>query len=101
MNKKGCNWTEEEKEYLKEHWGDEGGAVCRALPAHSPQAVRQKAKELGLTRTAGVGHRSPWSTEDMNFLHACYGVLPVKEIAEKLSRTEAGVLWKAKQMGLR
>lgn len=90
-------WTDEEIRYLKDNWGTLGGRTAEMLKNHTPPAVRQKAKELGLKRTAG---KNRWSVEEKEFLKANYRPMGMIKTAKALKRDPSVVYAQAEYMGL-
>lgn len=92
-------WTDEEREYLRLNWGKKGSLICGELTGHSRAAVRQKAKEFGLTRTTGA--RSLWKDEEIRYLKENYADTTIKDMAFSLSRTQSSIANEMKKLGLR
>ena len=92
------NWTREDEDLMRQYYSSIGTKVKSMLSVErSNRAIRMKAQMMGLAKRKN----SKWCNEDTIFLKENYGVLSVKEIAEKLDRTEESIRYMAKKMKIR
>lgn len=99
IKKSTVKWTDEETDILKANWGKMGGKVIELIPTHSPAAVRQKAKDLGLKRTNGRCSR--WDADEIEFLRCNAKDMTIRQLSDALSRPMNSVIWKIQTMQLR
>ena len=68
---KGQDWTNEELEKLREHYGKMINKELQEkyLPNRTENAIRRKASELGIT----LAQKSAWTEEELEILREYYG----------------------------
>ena len=82
----GYDWSEEDENLMREYYPSMGTKIKSMLSVErSNISISSKAKEMRLT----YGNR--WKEKDKKFLIDNYNVLSIKEIANKLNRTEISV----------
>ncbi|ELN2574362.1 hypothetical protein [Enterobacter kobei] len=66
------SWSEEELRVLRAHYAAEGTAASRRLPGRTPEAIKVKACELGLTFCGDglQGRQQMWQPEELALLQA-------------------------------
>ena len=80
---------------MRDHYGVLSAKEIARLLGRSYNAVRNKAVELGLTKSLD------WTDKEISLLKALYGRMPASEIAKLLSRSEGAVYHKAMKLGLK
>jgi len=89
-------WTEEEENYLREHYYEEKKKNIADKLNRTESAVKHKARKLGLTNP----ECGKWTKEEVSFLKEnCYD-MKLKEIAKALGKSRKGVYNKRYQLGL-
>jgi len=88
-------WTDKEIAFMRDHYGVLSAKEIARLLGRSYNAVRNKAVELGLTKSLD------WTDKEISLLKALYGRMPASEIAKLLSRSEGAVYHKAMKLGLK
>ena len=88
-------WTDKEIQYLIDYYGILPPKEIARLLGRSYNAVRNKAVELGLTKSLD------WTDKEVALLKALYGRMPASEIAKLLGRSEDSVYHKAMRLGLK
>jgi len=92
----GRKWTDEEVEYLKEHYGDDGAEGIAHVLNRTKSSVQTKARELDLTDDQA---RGLWTEDDEAFLRENYLELGAEECARRLGRSKASVHGKIRKIG--
>lgn len=80
-----------------EQYPDLGMALTPQMPGRSREAVKQRARLLGVAERA----RRAWSAADDAQLRALYATRSAAQIADLLGRTTVAVLERARQIGAR
>lgn len=81
------NWLKEDENILIEFYPSMGSKVKSMLSQdRSINAIETKARKLGL-----LYEEKNWDNKSILFLKKNYGILPMKELAEKLNRTESSI----------
>ncbi|RLC78613.1 MAG: hypothetical protein DRI61_09580 [Chloroflexi bacterium] len=88
-------WTDEEIAFMKDYYGILSPKEIARRLGRSYNAVRNKAVELGLTKSLD------WTDKEIALLKALYGRMPASEIAKLLGRSEDSVYHKAMRLGLK
>ena len=88
-------WTDEEIAFMKDYYGVLPPKEIARLLGRSYNAVRNKAVELGLTKSLD------WTDKEIALLKALYGRMPASEIAKLLGRSKGAVYHKAMKLGLK
>lgn len=82
------SWSEEDNNLMRKYYPSMGSKVKSMLSVErSIDAIQMRALVMGLT----YNRNKKWSNEDKIFIKENYGILSVKEIAERLKRTESSV----------
>jgi len=88
-------WTGEEIAFMIDYYGVKPAKEIAKSLGRSYNAVRNKAVELGLTKSCD------WTDKEISLLKALYGRMPASEIAKLIGRSEDAVYHKAMRLGLR
>ena len=100
----GKRWTEQEVEYLKQHYGVKSAREIAETLGRPLNGLHSKAETLGLDGKRGhwssTGKRvGAWTDEEIKFLQENYLDLGAEECANQLGRTKAAVHGKIRQVG--
>lgn len=97
----GAKWTQKDLEKLRELTEAEysRAEVAEAL-GRTKASVHLQARHLGLNFSRRNTQRRPWTQADDNMLQYHAASLTRKQLAKKLSRTEASVGKRAYQLGV-
>lgn len=91
-------WTDEERQYLREHHKD-GDVLVAAHLGRTACAVRSQRQELGLTRIRLP--RRAWTREDDDYVRSHFPDEPTGDVARALGRTKAAVAKRAEALFIR
>lgn len=90
-------WSAEEERIINEYYQLKPvSELLELLPGRTRDSIIKKAKQLGIN-----SENRYWSEDETTYLEEKWGVVPVENIAKKLSRTKSAVLLKAYKIGLR
>lgn len=95
----GRAWTEDELNYLQEHWKTEKTEDIAKRLDRSFSSVRNRGFRLGLCETQKEERRN-WSEEDIDVLDERWGIRSIRSTAELLGRSISSVKQKANHLGL-
>lgn len=95
---RGRPWTQEELEYLKEHWTDPDCKLAEKI-GRPVGSLRTKRRDLGLM---GKPHARgiDWSQEEIMTLRELWGEKTTPKIAKAMNRSVSAITNKAKRLGL-
>ncbi len=111
--KKSLHWSEADIALLKKLYPNTVNKEIARNLKKSVSSVEKKGSQLGLTKTrefrkeinkknASSSNRCKiWTDDEIKFLKDNYKELSGKEIAIKLDRSYASIIYKAQQMGLK
>jgi hypothetical protein len=90
-----ARWTEEEIQFLRDNYHEEGPAYCAEKLDRTFRALEGKAFRLGIKVKKG------WTEEEIQFLRDNYPEKGAGYCAEKLSRTPSSVQLKAAKLDIK
>lgn len=94
-----AQWTESEITYLQQHYETQKISETAGYLSRSVNAVRQKAKKLGLKLTV-IDAVGLWTEQEEEYVKKYYEQCQTKEIAKRLGRSALSVKKKANTLGL-
>lgn len=97
MQKKRKQWTQDEKDILKNIYPTASWDEMIMLFGTSKNNITYKAKQLGIQRQ--MVNFAKYKPEEVKYIKKNYGIIPTKIIAEELGRTSVAIEAKAKKLG--
>lgn len=91
-------WTEDELNYLREHWQKTDIDLAKHFGRTVP-TIRTKRRDLGLLGKKGQ-RKSDWSPEEEEQLRELWGLKTIPQISKIMERSHNAVLVKSKRLGL-
>lgn len=94
-------WTENEVQYLKEHYGKDSVKHIAVKLKRSYRSVQAKASRMGINTTANIEtNRRKWTEREEKYMESKYLYQPVEVTAKRLKRSKFSVKRKAAELCL-
>lgn len=97
---KSSKWSDTDIEFLMSNFDELTACEIAKKLNRTTDAVNQKRHELSLKKTKGIGVKTIWTTEMIDFIHKNYHQLTNKQIAQALGLNLTNVRAKLYSLGL-